>query len=115
MTVTAEQTQGEIRIDDSAATKIRALMEKNPELDGIRIRVRGGGCSGLQYEFAMDSMRPRDIVIEHNDAKVLVDPKSLIFVRGSEFVYTKSLMKEEFVLQNPNQTGTCGCGTSFQV
>lgn len=115
MTVTTEQNQVAVRIDDSAAAKIRSLMEKNPEADGLRIRVRGGGCSGLQYEFVMDSLRPRDLVIEHGDAKVLVDPKSMIFVRGSEFVYSKTLMQEEFQLRNPNVKGKCGCGTSFQV
>ncbi len=115
MTVTTEQNQSAVQVDDNAVAKIRSLMDKHSEADGIRIRVRGGGCSGLQYEFVMDSMRPRDVVIEKDGAKVLVDPKSMIYVRGSEFVYVKSLMQEEFQLRNPNVKGTCGCGTSFQV
>ena len=69
----------------------------------------------MQYEFIMDARHARDNVFEVDGARVLVDPKSLLFVRGSEFVYTKTLMQEEFHLTNPNVKSTCGCGTSFQV
>ncbi len=109
------QETAELLVDESAVEKIRGLMAKNPDADGLRIKVRGGGCSGLQYEFVMDSRHERDRVIELDGACVLVDPKSLIYLRGSEFVYSKTFMLEEFRLQNPNVKSTCGCGTSFQV
>lgn len=118
MSVTTDQqerTQDAILVADSAVEKTLALMSKHPEADGLRIRVRGGGCSGLQYEFAMDARHERDIVVERDGVRILVDPKSAIFVRGSELIYSKTLMLEEFQLQNPNVKSKCGCGTSFQV
>ena len=102
-------------VTDGAAQKILSLQEKHSEVDGLRIRVRGGGCSGLQYEFVMDRQHERDRVFEHLGAKVLVDPKSLIYVGGSEFDYAQSLMQEGFELRNPNVKGTCGCGVSFSI
>jgi iron-sulfur cluster assembly accessory protein len=115
MPATVEQKSTALLVDESAVEKITGLMAKNPDADGLRIKVRGGGCSGLQYEFVMDNQHERDRAIEIDGARVLVDPKSLIYLRGSEFVYYKTLMVEEFRLQNPNVKSTCGCGTSFQV
>jgi len=115
MTTATVKSSRTIAVTDSAARKILALAGKHPEADGLRIRVRGGGCSGLQYEFVLDKQRDRDTVFEHMGAKVLVDPKSLIYVNGSEFGYAKSLMQEGFELRNPNVKGRCGCGTSFSV
>lgn len=110
-----EQADQTLIVAESAAEKIRSLQAKHPDADGLRIRVRGGGCSGLQYEFVMDARHERDTAFDTDGARVLVDPKSLLFVRGSEFVYSKTLMQEEFQLTNPNVKSTCGCGTSFQV
>ena len=104
-----------INISDAAAKKISLLSGKHPEADGLRIRVRGGGCSGLQYEFGMDSLEPRDQVFENAGSKVLIDPKSLIYIKGSDLDYTRDLMRESFEVHNPNVKGTCGCGTSFTV
>lgn len=119
MVETAEQQTDQagqtLIVAESAAEKINALRANHPEADGLRIRVRGGGCSGLQYEFVMDAQHERDNVFEADGARVLVDPKSLLFVRGSEFIYSKTLMLEEFQLTNPNVKSKCGCGTSFQV
>jgi len=114
-TTIAENVAAALTITDNAARKIGALMKKHPEHDGLRIKVRGGGCSGLQYEFAMDVRHPRDVLFEHAGVRVLVDPKSLIYVRGSQFDYVQTLMREEFTLQNPNIKSKCGCGTSFNV
>ncbi|OQB40800.1 MAG: Iron-sulfur cluster insertion protein ErpA [Candidatus Latescibacteria bacterium ADurb.Bin168] len=114
-TQTAGATAELVRISDSAAKKILALMAKHPESDGLRIQVRGGGCSGMQYEFSVDKLRERDRVVEHNGARVLIDPKSAIYVRGSNFNYVKNLMEERFEIKNPNVKSTCGCGTSFRI
>jgi len=110
-----EKAARTVRVTESAARKILSLLGKHPEADGLRIRVRGGGCSGLQYEFVLDTQHERDKVFEHAGAKVLVDPKSLIYVNGSEFDYTRTLMEEHFELRNPNVKSTCGCGTSFNI
>jgi iron-sulfur cluster assembly protein len=104
-----------ITVTSNASKKILSLMEKHPDADGLRISVRGGGCSGLQYDFAMDALHDRDKIVEHEGVKVLVDPKSAIYVKGSEFDYAKSLMEEGFTVKNPNAKGSCGCGTSFRV
>jgi len=104
-----------ISVTDTAAQKILSLVAKHPQADGLRIKVRGGGCSGLQYEFVVDKQRERDKVFEHLGARVIVDPKSLIYLSGSVFNYSKTVMQEGFELRNPNVKGTCGCGTSFTV
>ena len=77
--------------------------------------MRGGGCSGLQYEFVLDSRHERDLVIEFDRARVLIDPKSMIYVKGSRFDFVRTLMQEEFQISNPNVKSKCGCGTSFTI
>ena len=114
-TVEADATEAALHVTDSAAQKIRALQAKHPEADGLRVSVHGGGCSGLQYDFGMDTLHPRDHVIEHAEARVMIDPKSLIYLRGSTFDYVKTLMTEEFQIDNPNASSSCGCGVSFNV
>jgi iron-sulfur cluster assembly accessory protein len=114
-TTTTQNAEALVRVTDAAAKKIAALMTKHPEADGLRISVRGGGCSGLQYEFLVDKQRDRDSLVEHNGARVLLDPKSALYVKGSDFNYVKSLMEERFEIKNPNVKSTCGCGTSFNI
>jgi len=104
-----------LTITESAEAKINGLRSKHPEADGLRIAVRGGGCNGLEYHFEMDAKGPRDTVFTYGDATVITDPKSLIYLDGSELNYVKTLMKEEFELTNPNATSSCGCGASFTV
>lgn len=114
--VAGEAVAGDlVRISDSAAKKILSLLSKHPEADGLRIQVRGGGCSGMQYEFSVDKLHDRDKVVEHNGAKVIVDPKSALYVRGSDFNFVKTIMEERFEIKNPNVKSTCGCGTSFRI
>lgn len=105
-----------INITDRAAEKIKQLLAaEKREGYGLRLKVVGGGCSGLQNKMDFDAPRGGDKVFEKDEAKVLVDMKSLLYLDGTELDYKEGLMQSGFVLQNPNVTRSCGCGTSFAV
>jgi iron-sulfur cluster assembly protein len=106
-----------ITLHDSAVRRLNKMKEelRAPE-GGLRLAVRGGGCSGLTY--AMDwAERPRekDKVFEREGARVFVDSKSYLYLNGTEIVYEESFMASGFKLNNPNVKGACGCGESFSV
>ena len=105
-----------IEITDTAAQKIQSLMAKQGiDEGGLRVGVKGGGCSGLSYTFAWER-QPRlgDEVYEGSDgAKIFVDRKSLIYLDGTVLDYDTSLLGKGFVFNNPNAKTTCGCGSSF--
>ena len=82
---------------------------------GLRVGVRGGGCSGFQYQLAFDEQRDSDVVFESHGLKLLVDNESLPFVRGSVIDYQESLQGAGFKVENPNVVAACGCGSSFRV
>jgi iron-sulfur cluster assembly protein len=106
-----------IRVTEKAAVKIRELLVKEgvpAESGGLRIGVRGGGCSGLTYAMRLETEpRTRDNVVEEYGARVFVDPKSYAYLSDTTLDYQESLMRKGFVFQNPHATRTCGCGTSF--
>lgn len=105
-----------IQITDTAARKIRTLMAKQGiDEGGLRVGVKGGGCSGLSYTFSWEKMaRLGDEVFEGVDgAKIFVDRKSLLFLNGTVLDYDTSLLSKGFVFNNPNAKSTCGCGSSF--
>ena len=105
-----------VSITEKAAAKIKQLMAaENKEGQGLRLKVVGGGCSGLQYKMDIDAPRPGDKVFELEGARVLVDMKSLLYLNGTELDYKEELMQAGFVFQNPNVKHACGCGTSFAV
>ena len=82
---------------------------------GLRVAVKGGGCSGFQYQLALDEAREGDQVFEHEGIKIMVDEQSLRYVDGSTVDYTESLMGAGFQVNNPNVVAACGCGSSFRV
>ena len=106
-----------ITLHDSAVRQLRVLVEQRqtPEA-GLRLAVRGGGCSGLSYvlEWA-EKPRERDKVFEREGVRVFVDPKSFLYLAGTELVYEQGLMASGFKLNNPNVKSSCGCGESFSV
>jgi iron-sulfur cluster assembly protein len=106
-----------IILSDSAVKRLRTLLEQRqtPEA-GLRLAVRGGGCSGLQYamEWA-EKPRERDKIFEREGVRVFVDPKSYLYLMGTELVFEETLMGSGFKLQNPNVKSSCGCGESFTV
>ena len=82
---------------------------------GLRVKVVGGGCSGLQYRMELDSAQDRDKVFERDGARLIVDKKSFLYLNGSELDYSEELMASGFKVVNPNAKRTCGCGESFVV
>jgi iron-sulfur cluster assembly protein len=105
-----------IQISDTAARKIRSLMAKQGiDEGGLRVGVKGGGCSGLSYTFAWErEARLGDLVYEGIDgAKIFVDKKSLLYLNGTVLEYDTNLVSKGFVFNNPNAKSTCGCGSSF--
>jgi len=106
-----------ITITEEAASKIKVMIEEqDTSIIGLRVMVAGGGCSGFQYRLAFETKATdNDQVIEHNNVKVLIDNKSIIYLMGSEIDYIDGLMGAGFKVNNPNAKSTCGCGESFQV
>ena len=105
-----------VTITPTAVEKLKMIRaEKGIQEEGLRIRVSGGGCSGFQYQLAFDNTKPGDKVFEHDGVKILVDPKSYLFLNNSEVDYTDSLYGAGFAIKNPNAKSTCGCGQSFSA
>jgi iron-sulfur cluster assembly protein len=107
-----------VNLTDIAAEKVREFMNgQNAESAavGLRVGVRGGGCSGFQYALALDEKREDDHVFDSSGIRVLVDPASLRYVEGSTVDFTESFMGSGFEVSNPNVVSSCGCGSSFRV
>ena len=107
-----------ITFSELGAQKVREfLSSQNADADvaGLRVGVKGGGCSGFQYQLAFDEKREADIVFEDHGLQLLVDPQSLAYVDGSQIDYVESLQGAGFEVSNPNVTAACGCGSSFRV
>jgi len=105
-----------VSITDRAAEKIKELVKTGDgEGRGLRLKVVGGGCSGLQYRVDFDAQRAGDRIFEKDGARVFVDMKSLLYLNGTELDYKEELMQSGFVFQNPNVKRACGCGASFTV
>jgi iron-sulfur cluster assembly accessory protein len=104
-----------ITVTPVAAEKIKGIKtaQQAPEDTGLRIRVVGGGCSGFQYQLVFDAAQAGDQVFEQDGVKVVVDPKSFLYLSGTEIDYVDSLTGAGFTLKNPNAKGSCGCGSSF--
>lgn len=106
-----------IRVLDAASAKLRSLLERQGRPQGaLRVAVVGGGCSGLQYKMDLvDGPSHRDIMVESNAVRVVVDPKSALFVSGSELDFSEDLQKGGFKVTNPNAVAHCSCGESFSA
>jgi iron-sulfur cluster assembly accessory protein len=107
-----------VALTDSGAEKVREFLSSQG-LDegsaGLRVGVRGGGCSGFQYQLAFDEQRDGDVIFEHSGLRLLVDNQSLPYVDGSTIDYVDSLQGAGFQVNNPNVVAACGCGSSFRV
>lgn len=91
------------------------LAEIGAEGQALRVAVEGGGCSGFQYEIKLDEVAEDDLVLEGQGQKVVVDSVSLPFLAGATIDFTEELIGARFVIENPNATSSCGCGTSFSM
>jgi iron-sulfur cluster assembly protein len=116
---TPEEHAGMITVTERAAQAIRdsiAAENKSPTDAYLRVSVKGGGCSGLMYQLAIDEhASDTDVVIESGDVRIVVDRKSKLFLLGLTLDYTTGLNGKGFVFSNPNAKATCGCGESFTV
>ncbi len=106
-----------IKVTSGAATKVNSLLTKQGRSKGVlRVAVVGGGCSGLQYKMDLqDAPANRNILVESNGIKVVVDPKSALYVTGSELDYIDALQGGGFKVTNPNAATSCSCGESFSA
>jgi len=107
-----------ITITDKGAEKVRDFLDgQNADLAtaGLRVGVKGGGCSGFQYQLAFDEQRESDAVFEDHGLRLLVDRQSLPYVAGSVIDYHEGLQGAGFQVNNPNVVAACGCGSSFRV
>lgn len=118
MSATTETSAG-INISESAAKEIRKIIqdqELNAETIRLRVGVKGGGCSGFSYLLDLtEGQKDTDEVFEQHGIKVVVDPKSLLYLNGTTIDFKDEIMERGFVFQNPNATSTCGCGSSFSA
>ena len=106
-----------MRLTEAAAARITELTKRaDSEIVGLRVGIKNGGCAGQSYtvEYAHD-VRPTDEVVEDKGVKILVDPKAVLFLLGTEMDYKADKMQSQFIFNNPNQTGACGCGESVQL
>ncbi len=106
-----------VKVADAASAKVRGLLERQGRPAGaLRVAVIGGGCSGLQYRMDLvDGPVTRDILVESNGVRVVVDPKSALFVSGSVLDFSDDLQKGGFKVTNPNAVAHCSCGESFSA
>ncbi|HWB45184.1 MAG TPA: iron-sulfur cluster assembly accessory protein [Hyphomicrobiaceae bacterium] len=105
-----------MKLTDRAAERIRMLLAQKGEGGALRIGVKKGGCAGMEY--TMDwagAQQPFDEVVEHNGARVLIDPKAVMYLLGAEMDYRTEKLSAQFVFTNPNQTSSCGCGESVNL
>jgi iron-sulfur cluster assembly protein len=106
-----------MRLSDAAALRIRDIIDKSERpIAGIRVGVKNGGCAGMSYtmEYA-DALDPRDEIVEDKGVRVLIDPKAVLFLLGTEMDYRVDKLSSGFVFNNPNQTSACGCGESVAI
>ena len=106
-----------MRLTDAAATRIKDVMARAEKpVAGVRVGVKNGGCAGMEYtmEYA-DAVSLTDEVVEDKGVKILIDPKAVLFLLGTEMDYKSEKLSAQFIFNNPNQTGACGCGESVQL
>ena len=106
-----------ITLSDRAAERVKEIMDQSKEpIVGVRVGVSSGGCAGMSYvmEYAK-KINPNDEIIEDKGVKVLIDPKAIMYLLGTEMDYKKEELSSTFVIKNPNETERCGCGESFKI
>jgi iron-sulfur cluster assembly protein len=106
-----------MRLSDAAASRIREIVANTPRpIVGVRVGVKNGGCAGMSYtmDYA-ERVEPHDEVIEDKGVRLLIDPKAVLFLLGTEMDYRVDKLSAQFVFNNPNQTSACGCGESVAL
>ena len=114
---TARSRPQVMRLTDAAAVRIKDVMARaDKPVAGVRVGVKNGGCAGMEYtlEYA-EAVHPNDEVIEDKGVKILIDPKAVLFLLGTEMDYKTDKLSAQFIFNNPNQTSACGCGESVSL
>ncbi len=107
-----------VELTESAIKQVTTLLAKeakDPNSFGLRLAIKGGGCSGLSYNLSFDAIKDKDLIQSQDGFKVFIDPKSAIYLKGMMVDFDDSLTGKGFSFNNPNATNTCGCGESFSV
>ena len=103
-------------LTDAAAERVREIMAGRENAAGLRVGVKNGGCAGMSYTMEIaDAVRPGEDVVEDKGVKVIVDPKAILFLLGTQMDYQVGKLSSGFVFNNPNQTSACGCGESVAI
>ena len=103
------------RVTDRAFARLAEINDGQESPQALRVAVEGGGCSGFQYEIRLDQPGEDDLVLEADGQRVLVDSVSLPFLSNAVIDFSEELIGARFVIENPNATSSCGCGTSFSI
>jgi iron-sulfur cluster assembly protein len=106
-----------MRLTDAAANRIKDILARAEKpIAGVRVGVKNGGCAGMSYtmEYA-EQVNPTDEIVEDKGVRLLIDPKAVLFLLGTEMDYKTEKLSTQFVFNNPNQTSACGCGESVQL
>ena len=106
-----------IKLSENAVVRIKEIMSSaDSNAIAVRVGVKSGGCAGLSYvmEYA-DDIKPNEEIIDQKGVKVLIDPKAIMYLLGTEMDYKKEKFSSQFVFKNPNETERCGCGESFKI
>jgi iron-sulfur cluster assembly protein len=106
-----------MRLSEAAASRIRDLIARaDRPIAGLRVGVKNGGCAGMEYTMEyVEKIGPTDEVVEDKGVKLLIDPKAVLFLLGTEMDFRTEKLSSQFVFNNPNQTSACGCGESVQI
>lgn len=106
-----------VTLTDAAAARMQEIMDGADEkFIGVRIGVKNGGCAGMEYEMSYATeAKPLEEIVEENGIKVLIDPKAILFLIGTEIDFVAEKLSQRFVFNNPNQTDACGCGESVTI
>lgn len=103
-------------LTDAAAERVRQIMASRPDVVGLRVGVKNGGCAGMEYTMSWAVEQDKfDEVVEDKGVKILIDPKAILFLLGTEMDYKVDKLSSQFVFNNPNQSSACGCGESVTI
>ncbi len=103
------------RVTDRAFARLAEIADMTGQAKSLRVAVEGGGCSGFQYDIKLDDPAADDLILEKDGQKVLVDAVSLPFLANAVIDFTEELIGARFIIENPNASSSCGCGTSFSM
>jgi len=115
MTDTLKAAPALVSVTEAAAEEIKKIMTEEPGSSGLRLEIRGGGCSGMSYGLGLDNAQENDHVVEVHGVKVFIDPKSAIYLKGTTLDFQGGLEGRGFAIKNPQAKSSCGCGQSFTV